>query len=157
MKRLAIDKEVSVKNYVRKIMIKHGFWKEGYQKLMEDDVYVKTMDELIQLREEDQEMFTALFCRNLLTMAELRDELKEYEDTGLKPIQIKYLKAMYQNTIRDKKKMDAYYKYHRQQSGTWTHGEPQRWWRDENKDPCIKYEDGFWWHYREENGELSWW
>ena len=157
------DKDMSARDFARNIMVKHGFWKGNEdgtlasQELMKDDVFDDTMLDLLQFGEEDQEGLIALFYRNLWAMAELRDTLKAYEDTGVYTDQIKYMKAMYIDGSRDRKKLDAYYQQHRQQYEEWTHGEPQRWWRDENEDLCIKYMDGSWWHYREDDGELSWW
>lgn len=153
------DKDISARDFIRRIMVEHGFWQKGEksilasQELLKDETFDDTMIDLLQFGEEDKEGFIALFHRNLWAMAELRDTLKAYEDTGLHPVQIKMLNSMYQ----DRKKMEDYYCNHRQQCGEWKHGEPQRCWTDENETFCIKYEDGFWWHYREENGKVEWW
>lgn len=83
------DKDLSARDFVRNIMVKHGFWRENEdgilasQELMKDDVFDDTMFDLLQFGEEDREGFIALFYRNLWAMAELRDTLKAYEDTGL--------------------------------------------------------------------------
>ena len=157
------DKDLSARDFVRNIMVKHGFWQEGKdsilasQELMKDDIFDDTMFDLLQFGEEDREGFIALFYRNLWAMAELRDTLKAYEDTGLYPEQIKMLNSMYQDSLRDRKKMEDYYFKHRQQCGEWKHGEPQRCWTDENETFCIKYEDGAWWHYKETDTGLEWW
>lgn len=157
------DKDLTARDFVRNIMVKHGLWQESEdgilasQELMKDDIFDDTMFDLLQFGEEDKEGFIALFYRNLWAMAELRDTLKAYEDTGLYPAQIKMLNSMYQDSLRDRKKMEDYYCNHRQQCGEWKHGEPQRCWIDENDNLCIKYYDGRWWHYKENDTGLEWW
>lgn len=156
------DKDISARDFIRRIMVKHGYWKENEdgilasQELLKDETFDDTMIDLLQFGEEDQEGLIALFYRNLWAMAELRDTLKEYEDTGLEPIQIKHIKAMNVNTLQDMKKVNICFQIHGQQSGKW-HGEPIRWWRDENENLCIKYADGRWWHYKETDTGLEWW
>ncbi len=153
------DKDLSARDFIRDIMVKHGFWKENKdgtlasQELLKDD----TMIDLMQFGEGDPEGLIALLYRNLWAMAELRDTLKAYEDTGVCPEQVKYLKAIHVDTQRDMEKVDSYFQIHSQQCGKWTHGEPIRWWRDENEILCIKYVDGNWWHYREIDSGLEWW
>jgi hypothetical protein len=43
---------------------------------------------------------------------------------------------------------------HRAACEDWTHGEPEKVWKDGDGTLCIEYEDGAWWHYGD-NGE--WW
>lgn len=157
------DKDISARDFIRRIMVKHGYWKENEdgilasQELLKDETFDDIMIDLLQFGEEDREGLIALFYRNLWAMAELRDTLKAYEDTGLYPVRIKMLNSMYQGGLRDRKRMEDYYCNHRQQCGEWKHGEPQRCWTDENETFCIKYEDGFWWHYKETDTGLEWW
>lgn len=157
------DKDISARDFIRRIMVKHGYWKENEdgilasQELLKDETFDDTMIDLLQFEEEDREGLIALFYRNLWAMAELRDTLKAYEDTGLEPIQIKHIKAMNVNTLQDMKKVNICFQMHGQQSGKWPHGEPIRWWRDKNENLCIKYADGRWWHYKETNTGLEWW
>lgn len=157
------DKDISARDFIRRIMVKHGYWKENEdgilasQELLKDETFDDTMIDLLQFGEEDREGLIALLYRNLWAMAELRDALKEYEDTGLEPIQIKHIKAMNVNTWQDMERANIYFQMHGQQSGKWPHGEPIRWWRDENEDFCIKYADGSWWHYKETDTGLEWW
>lgn len=157
------DKDLSARDFIRDIMVKHGFWQENEngtlasQELIKDDTFDDTMIDLMLFGEGDPEGLIALLYRNLWAMAELRDTLKAYEDTELYPEQIKYLKAMHVDAQRDMEKANRYYQDHRQQSGKWTHGEPMRWWRDENEILCIKYADGSWWHYKETDTGLEWW
>ena len=157
------DKDISARDFIRSIMVKHGFWKENKdsilasQELLKDDIFDDSMIDLLQFGEEDQEGLIALLYRNLWAMAELRDTLKAYEDTGLYPEQIKMLHSMYLDSLEYIKRTEDYYNQHRQQYKEWNHGEPQRFWTDENNNFCIKYEDGAWWHYRETDGALEWW
>lgn len=157
------DKDISARDFIRDIMVKHGSWQgneDGIlasQELLKDETFDDTMIDLLQFGEEDQEGLIALLYRNLWAMAELRDTLKEYEDTGLYPERVKYLKAVHVDTQRDMEKVNIYFQMHGQQSGKWPHGKPIRWWRDENENLCIKYADGRWWHYKETNTGLEWW
>lgn len=49
-------------------------------------------------------------------------------------------------------------KAHKKTFENWTYGEPQQAWYDEEDILCIKYEKGFWWHYRKnKNNILEWW
>lgn len=157
------DKNLSARDFIRDIMVKHGSWQgneDGIlasRELLKDETFDDTMIDLLQFGEEDQEGLIALLYRNLWAMAELRDTLKEYEDTGLEPEQVKYLNAMHVDTQRDMEKVNIFFQMHGQQSGKWSHGEPVRWWRDENEVLCIKYADGRWWHYKESSDGLEWW
>ncbi len=54
-------------------------------------------------------------------------------------------------------KVRTFFDTHRKAFRNWEHGEPVRCWRDEQGVLCIEYEDGSWWHYKVENGELIWW
>lgn len=39
----------------------------------------------------------------------------------------------------------------------WPHGPMKEIWTDEDGYLCIRYMDGRYWHYKEENGEIIWW
>lgn len=39
----------------------------------------------------------------------------------------------------------------------WKHGAIHNVWVDDNKAVCVQYEDGCWWHYKEEGGAIKWW
>ena len=78
------ERDVPARDFVRELMVKYGYWKEGEDKeLTDDDVFDETMLDLLQVATYeglDTEILIALFYRNLWAMAELRDTLKRYED-----------------------------------------------------------------------------
>lgn len=48
---------------------------------------------------------------------------------------------------------ECYYSSHREAVESWTHGEIEKIWLDENSTLCIQYKDGAWWHYK----NREWW
>lgn len=48
------------------------------------------------------------------------------------------------------------FRQHRQACETWTHGSISNVWYDGNA-ICVKYVDGQWWHYKENENGLEWW
>lgn len=71
--------------------------------------------------------------------------------------QLRMISAMHGDGIRILEKADECFRKHRQQYGTWAHGDPKRCWIDEANIMCIMYEDGCWWHYEEGRQGLTWW
>lgn len=53
----------------------------------------------------------------------------------------------------------AYYAAHRQACETWTHGNINEVWYDDSGNLCIRYADGQWFHYHDnETGNgVEWW
>lgn len=50
------------------------------------------------------------------------------------------------------------YAAHRKAFDTWDNGNIDKIWLDDNKDICIKYTSGKWWHYSvSKSGEWMWW
>lgn len=43
---------------------------------------------------------------------------------------------------------------HKSKCEKWVHGEPVDAWFDTDRNLCIKYKDGQWWHY---NTSGNWW
>lgn len=156
------EKNLSARDFIRRIMVKYGYWEENEdsilarEELINDETFDDTIIDLFQFGEDDQEGLIALLYRNLWAMAELRDTLKAYEDTGLTPEQIKILNGMYHRDLRNVEKIEDYYTRHRQQCENWSHGEPQRCWMDENEVFCINYLDGSCWSYEEDGNKLKW-
>lgn len=47
---------------------------------------------------------------------------------------------------------------HRKAFDTWENGNIDKVWLDDNKNICIKYTSGKWWHYSvSKSGEWMWW
>lgn len=39
----------------------------------------------------------------------------------------------------------------------WPHGLIKETWTDEGGNLCIRYQDGMYWRYKEEDGHIIWW
>lgn len=62
--------------------------------------------------------------------------------------------------MKDEALMDRakqYAKAHIDACDNWPHGRIDDVWIDKSGHICIQYEDGSWWHYKEEAGEVTWW
>lgn len=53
-------------------------------------------------------------------------------------------------------KARAYFDAHKAGYEEWTHGLPEKIWR-EGDVLCIEYTDGKWWHYKANENGLEWW
>lgn len=60
------------------------------------------------------------------------------------------------NKIR-KALVEKIYQMHKSAFEDWNEGEPKNARFDVAGALCIRYESGKWWHYRLNNGNLSWW
>lgn len=50
------------------------------------------------------------------------------------------------------------YQAHRSACETWENGYINEIWLDDNKNICIRYDNGKWWHYNTNNGgHWTWW
>lgn len=49
------------------------------------------------------------------------------------------------------------YKKHKAMFDHWEYGEPVKSWTDSNRNLCIQYQSGKWFHYRQSNGILEFW
>ena len=83
------DREISARNFARELYKAYSVYEPS-----EDDYELDEalMDDLVFGPTELHAGLIALFYRNLWAMADLYEQLKRYEDTGLSPDQIKQLK-----------------------------------------------------------------
>ncbi len=51
----------------------------------------------------------------------------------------------------------AYFDAHKAGCEEWTHGLPEKIWREGGDVLCIEYTDGSWWHYQNTKDGLEWW
>lgn len=91
--------DIDARDLARKLMVEYGVWNEDdelYRECLADN---SVFDEIIlgHLLYDSDEVsgFIALFYRNIWAMADLRERLKEYEDLGITPDQIKELDKQY--------------------------------------------------------------
>jgi len=95
------DKDIDARDLARHLMEHNGYWKNygdspiTDKELIDDETFDDTMIDILMYGEDDSEGLIALFYRNLWAMAELRERLKEYEDTGLTPGQIMEMDQLY--------------------------------------------------------------
>lgn len=54
-------------------------------------------------------------------------------------------------------KARAYFDAHKAGCEEWTHGLPEKIWREGEDVLCIEYTDGSWWHYQNTKDGLEWW
>lgn len=65
--------------------------------------------------------------------------------------------AEYKQVQEDmQEKARAYFDAHKAGCEEWTHGLPEKIWR-EGDVLCIEYADGNWWHYKASEKGLEWW
>lgn len=96
------DKDVDARALARHLMVHNGYW-NNYgddspmtdKELVDDDIFDEVMIEHLAFGEEDQEGLIAIFYRLIWAMADLRETLKSYEDTGLSPGQIIEMDQLY--------------------------------------------------------------
>lgn len=75
------DKDIDARDFVRKLMVEYGLWKEGRDdELFDDDCFDNEMMDNLMFSPTTQTGLIALFYCNLWAMAELRERLKHYED-----------------------------------------------------------------------------
>lgn len=82
------DKDVEARDYIRKLMLKYGTWKEDDAEMTDDDSFGESMIDLLFYGEESIEGIIALLYLHMWSKADLHGRLKEYEDTNLTPEQI---------------------------------------------------------------------
>jgi hypothetical protein len=84
------DREISIRNLIREIAVKHDIDSElaGY----DDDEFDEAMLDNLQYGTEELSGVLALLNMTLWGMCDIRDDLMEYEDTGIKPSEIEELK-----------------------------------------------------------------
>lgn len=83
-------------------MVHNGYW-NNYgddspitdKELVDDDIFDEVMIEHLAFGEEDLEGLIAIFYRLIWAMADLRETLKDYEDTGLSPSRIIEMDQLY--------------------------------------------------------------
>lgn len=86
------ETDIDVRDLARKLMVSFGQWKSAEEygldadnELIDDDIFDDSMLELLSFDDTAISGLIALFYRNLWAMADLRERLKAYEDTGLTP------------------------------------------------------------------------
>lgn len=93
----------------RDLMVRYGIWEikeiNGEltpvdKELIDNDLFDEAMLENLAFDPEKIEGLIALFYRNLWAMAELRETLKTYEDTGLTPEQAMTAKKIAVSSLR---------------------------------------------------------
>lgn len=95
------NKDVDARALARHLMVYNGFWNDcgdspiTDKELVDNDIFDETMIEYLAFGEEDLEGLIAIFYRLIWAMADLREALKEYEDTGLSPGQIIEMDQLY--------------------------------------------------------------
>ncbi len=101
------DKDIDARDLARHLMEHNGYW-NNYgdspatdKELIDDEVFDETMMDMLMYGEDDSEGLIALFYRNLWAMAELRERLKGYEDTGLTSGQIVEMDQLYAEKCRE--------------------------------------------------------
>lgn len=101
------DKDIEARDLARHLMERNGFWNDYAdsqitdKELTDNDIFDETMIDLLMLGEDDIEGLIAIFYRLTWAMAELRERLKEYEDTGLSPGQILEIDQLYQEKCQE--------------------------------------------------------
>ena len=53
--------------------------------------------------------------------------------------------------------VNEFYTFHKSVFEKWPHGDIKETWTDEAGNTCIRYSDNVWYHYRFENGEITFW
>lgn len=82
------DKDIDARDLARHLMAHNGFWNDygdspiTDKELVDDEFFDEVMIEHLAFGEEDHEGLIAIFYRLIWAMADLRETLKEYEDTG---------------------------------------------------------------------------
>lgn len=102
------DKDIDARDLARHLMVHNGFW-NNYgddssitdKELVDDDIFDEVMIEHLAFGEEDLEGLIAIFYRLIWAMADLRERLKEYEDTGLSPGQIIEMDELYREKCQE--------------------------------------------------------
>lgn len=96
------DREIDCRDLVREIAVKQGIWKrmEEYgldadNELVDDDIFEDTMLDALMYGTDKPIGVLAMYYSAMWGMAEIREVLKEYEDTNLTPDQFKELDKLY--------------------------------------------------------------
>lgn len=85
------DQDISLRNFMRKTM--KGFGEKRY--LEDDELDFELIDNLQYNPVSNIDGLIALLYRSMWAAADLRENLKDYEDTGLTPEQIMEINRMY--------------------------------------------------------------
>ena len=83
------DREISARDFARELYKAYSVYEPSED---DDELDEELVDDLVFGPTELHAGLIALFYRNLWAMADLYEQLKRYEDTGLSPDQIKQLK-----------------------------------------------------------------
>lgn len=96
------DRDIDARDLARHLMEHNGYWNNygddspiTNRELLDDDIFDETMIDQLMLGEEDLEGLIAIFYRLIWAMADLRETLKDYEDTGLSPSRIIEMDQLY--------------------------------------------------------------
>ena len=95
------DKDIDARDLARHLMEHNGYWTNHGdsaltdKELLDNETFDETMIEQLMFGEEDPEGLIAIFYRLIWAMADLRETLKGYEDTGLSLEQIIEMDELY--------------------------------------------------------------